>query len=79
MIYGIYSMYDKVAEFHTSFNLDHNDNSAMRNFRQALSSPDFKIRGEDFDLYKHGTFDNETGELVSIKPEIIMKGVSFDE
>lgn len=79
MIYGIYSMYDKVAEFHTSFNLDYNDNAAMRNFSQALSSPEFKVRGEDFDLYKHGTFDNETGEIIAFKPEIIMKGVSRGE
>ena len=74
MIYGVYAMRDRVADYYTSFNLDMNDQSAIRNFQLAMADDSFKFRPSDFELCKLGTFDNITGKLDGALPSILCVG-----
>ena len=65
MTYGIYV----IREAKTTFMLptvDFNNASAMRNFEHAVRHPDslMKSHPNDFGLYRVGSFDNETGEIM---------------
>ena len=69
MIYGIYSVKDiKTGYLPPTF--DMNDLSAMRNFEHACMNEDslFFTHPADYQLYKVGSFDTETG---SITDEIV--------
>ena len=69
MIYGMYSVKDiKTGYLPPTF--DMNDLSAMRNFEHACMNEDslFFTHPSDYQLYKVGSFDTETG---SITDEIV--------
>lgn len=81
MIYGIYVIRDIKTSFLTP-TIDYNDAAALRNFRMAFSNENSIIgfQPSDFELYKIGTFDNETGNIVSFpKKELICDGVDKNE
>lgn len=68
-----------IRDVHTGFltpTVDQNDNSAMRNFAHAMKNPQslFNSHPEDFTLFKIGSFDTESGEIVSQLPETVIDG-----
>lgn len=81
MIYGIYSINDHKAGF-IGLNLDQNDQTASRNFAHAVMQTGtlYNTHAEDYELFKIGTFDTETG-TISVLPvkELIAEGYSFKE
>ena len=68
MIYGIYSMRDKLDGY-MGLKLEGNDNVAIRNFSILVNDPSLSVsyNPDDFDLYKVGTFDSDSGELCHCK------------
>lgn len=79
MKYGIYSMRDKHVGF-TEPRIFMNDKVAVRNFAAAVNnSPagsDLGFAPGDFDLYKLGEFDMDTGMFNTGVPEFIVSGSS---
>jgi len=51
---------------------------AIRSFtdeiNRASADNSFNSHPEDFDLYEIGTFDDDSGDLVSIKPRMVAVG-----
>lgn len=76
VIYGIYSMRDKHTGF-VSPTFDLNDQSAARNFSMALTKSDgvLGFAPSDFDLYRLGIFDTDSGVITPVQlPELILTG-----
>lgn len=69
MTYGIYAIKDAKTTFMPA-NVDYNDASAIRNFEFAARQPDSLLQSHpaDYSLWKLGTFDNESGVIVSLWP-----------
>lgn len=65
MIQGIYSIKDEKVGY-LQIMQDTNDMTALRNFDYAINREDslYKANKSDFRLYKLGTFDTVTGEIV---------------
>lgn len=81
MIYGLYCMKDEKVGYLT-VTQDVNDYSAMRNFKYSLSKSDSfaAFSKNDFKLYKMGTFDNISGEIVlESSPTLLLSGDSLAE
>lgn len=79
MIYGLYCMKDEKVGYLT-VTQDVNDYSAMRNFKYSLSKSDSfaAFSKNDFKLYKMGTFDNISGEIVlESSPTLLLSGDSL--
>lgn len=79
MITNVYAMRDSLQGFlQPTFDL--NDNLAKRNFSFALTRKDTLLyaRKQDFDLFKIGSYNSDTGEIISIIPEMILQGASVD-
>lgn len=81
MVYNVYTVKDHKSWFSQIWN-DINDETAKRGFSQMMSNPDnvMGFNPQDFDLFKIGTFDSETGQLDSIWPiEFVLSGrAAFD-
>lgn len=69
MIFGVYAMRDIKTGFMTP-SLDPNDDAAVRNFYHAVSQSTGVLFTfpADFSLYRIGSFDSDTGVLVSETP-----------
>lgn len=69
MKYGIYSIRDKLTTFMSPV-IDMSDGSAIRNFARAINTPDglMDFSPADFDLYKIGEFNDESGEVTCVNP-----------
>lgn len=69
MDYGIYSILDAKTGF-LSVSLDQNDASAQRNFAHACKRTDslFFTHPNDYDLYKVGKFNSDSGVIEPIVP-----------
>lgn len=57
---------------------DQNDNTAIRGFAYAINSRDglMNFSPKDYDLYKVGEFDTETGQLTPCTPALVVSGSS---
>lgn len=81
MIKSIYCIRDAKVGFLTPI-VDENDASALRNFSYGVNKAD-NVMGfapGDFQLYKIGSFDDETGKIVSSELlELIADGLSVQE
>lgn len=79
MILGVYVVRDVKSTFMTP-TVDQNDNTAIRNFAHAVMKSDSVISShkKDFELYKIGTYDNETGfiEKLDVR-ELLAEGSDF--
>lgn len=65
MILPLYSIKDKLDQFKQPF-VDVNDSLVLRHLMNSLKEKnEFSLNPEDFILYKIGTFDTETGIVVS--------------
>lgn len=76
---GVYCIRDTRSTFLTP-TVDTNDQTAMRNFANALmqSGSVLNTHTEDFALYKIGEYDQEKGQLIPISPiEFICDGGSI--
>lgn len=76
MIYPIYAVRDLMTGF-MSPTVDMNDVSAARNFTHAVKTSDgvMHTNPSDFDLFRVGSFDTETGQIDSVWPiELITSG-----
>lgn len=74
----IYAIRDELTTWLTPM-VDTNDQSAIRNFKLALSSPRSIMENNpsDFCLYRLGEYDNETGKITPLDvPEFIFRGES---
>ena len=79
MKYPVYA----VRDVHVGFNspmTDLNDNCAIRNFTYAINNPNNGVMNfspKDYDLYKIGDFDTDSGFITSeIVPLLICSGSS---
>lgn len=76
-----YSIRDKLAGFGYP-TVDLNDQTARRNFAVAVNNPQvnsMSFAPGDYDLYKVGFFDTETGQILSLEsgvPEFVVSGTS---
>lgn len=81
MKYNIYSVKDHKAWFSQIWN-DYNDECAKRGFSQMMSNPDnvMGFNPQDFDLFRIGTFDSDTGKVEGVWPiEFVISGrAAFD-
>lgn len=78
MIYGVYAYRDNKTSFGPIWH-DYNDESAKRGFSMMMSKIDSIIgfAPADFDLFKIGTFDSDTGRLDSVWPiEFLISGTA---
>ena len=70
----MYSVMDsKVGAFMTPFFL-RSDGEAIRAFSHSVSDANtqFSKTPEDFTLYRHGEFDDQTGEMVPTVPSVLV-------
>lgn len=78
MTFGVYSVRDaKSGYIQPTFEI--NDAVAMRNFEHAAENSDSLLFShfEDFDLYKIGYFDTDTGSITDLIPhQFICNGAS---
>lgn len=72
---GVYSMFDKVSGVFQTPVFEVSEATAARNFRFAVKRNEFiGFAAADFDLYKIGEFDSESGELTSVNPITVLSG-----
>lgn len=57
---------------------DQSDQSAIRGFSFAINSHDnmMNFAPQDFDLYKIGEFDTDSGTVVACTPVLIVSGIN---
>lgn len=76
MKYAIYSVRDILNGF-GALMCDHNDKTAIRNFCAAFRSA-AGVDSRDYDLFRIGTFDTETGMIVpESSPALIFRGIDL--
>lgn len=75
----LYCIRDNLSGFGTPV-FDVSDQTAKRAFSYAINNnPDMNFSPSDYDLYKVGTFDSETGLFAATEsglPELVVKGSS---
>lgn len=75
--FGLYSVKDNLTGFSAPTH-DLNDATAVRNFGYAMQNiPQYAHKPSDYDLYKVGEFDPDTGAITSTIPKIIIHGTDF--
>lgn len=74
---GIYAIRDAKTSF-MSCTVDYNDESAKRNFAHAVmqESSLMATHPGDYDLYKLGEYDNESGEIFPATPVQFVVGAT---
>lgn len=76
MKYPMYSIRDKATCFMQPV-CEQTEKTAIRNFSVAVNNGALQFQCEDFDLYKIGYFDGESGELEHILPEFVCNGANL--
>lgn len=78
---NLYSVYDEVAQTFNAPFPEANDKSAMRAFGTVCNDPVSILSKHpgDYYLYKVGTMDEHTGDLVSCPPDRLCRGTDFIE
>lgn len=73
MKYGVYSMFDAKTGFLTP-TVDINDDSAIRNFAHSIANSEGILYSfsQDFQLYRLGEFDTDTGALTQASPTALL-------
>lgn len=75
MILTIYTIYDRLTgQFHNPF-YQINDASAKRFYKNICDADTNKGFSSDWQLFKLGTFNVESGEIIAFKPDYIMGAV----
>lgn len=77
MKYPVYCVKDNKAGFQPNLLIEQNDASAVRGFSYAINNEGLmNYSPNDFDLFKLGSFDVETGMFESSVPELVVSGSS---
>ena len=78
MVFGIYSVKDNCAGFGVPIIQD-NDAVAMRVFENGCSDPTsvWHSHPVDFHLCRLGSFDSESGDILSYEPKRICSATDF--
>ena len=81
MIKELYSIEDSTAGDFGQPAPSMNDQTAMRDFKMLINDQGtvMNSKPEDFNLYKVGKYNSETGELIPLKPTKIVNGASVKE
>lgn len=76
---GVYCIKDTKVGWLTP-TVDSNDASAARNFVHAMKNTNSILytHSKDFDLFKIGEFDSETGIITGVLPELVFEGASCE-
>lgn len=76
---NLYSVYDEVAQIFNAPFPEANDKSAMRAFATVSVDPASVLSKHpgDYYLYKVGTMDEHSGELMNCPPERLCRGSDF--
>lgn len=74
-MFYMYSIYDRCAGVYGQPVFCHNDMVAKRDFTRFCQSEQAAFMSADLQLYKVGSFDSDTGEVVPCKPELVSSGV----
>lgn len=76
MIMNFYAVKDLMTERYMNPSLMEKDEVAIRQFKSNINNiPLWKDNPQDFDLWKLGNYNDETGEI-NYKPEKIINGRS---
>lgn len=73
MILGIYSINDALNGF-GPLSLQNNDASAYRSFAETFKNV---YQPADYSLWKVGSFDTNTGELIVEVPSVVCRATDF--
>lgn len=78
MKYPVYSIRDQKVGFQPQLIVEQSDQSAIRGFSYAINGNEglMNYSPSDFDLFRIGEFDTETGEFKSVNPVNICSGIS---
>lgn len=77
MKFEVYAVRDSLIGFGLPLLRD-NDAVASRSFEYDISNNEiYKTRPQDYQLYKLGSFDTETGELEKCSPVLIASAIDF--
>ena len=79
MVKNIYSIHDRLIGF-LNIVLEENDEVACRNFRNSMKLKHSALYAnkEDLSLFKHGSYDTLTGEIVPCPtPVCIIRGIDI--
>ncbi len=78
MKHNAYSIYDSKAVAYLPPFMCHSEGIAIRSFTEACNSEghQFGKFPADYTLFHIGEFDDETGKLVSVNPEVIRNGLN---
>lgn len=76
MVYPVYSNRDNKVGFGAPY-IELNDQTAIRGFGLKINNADvMAFAPADFDLYKIGEFDTESGSFTSCVPKLVVSGTS---
>ena len=78
---SLYSVYDSVSGVYDGPVPCHNDGVAMRQFAEMANNKETKVgkSPSDFSLWKHGSFNDGTGDMQRHEKECIAHAVDFVE
>ena len=78
MKYPVYCIRDQKVGFQPQLILEQSDSSAVRGFSFAINGNDglMNYSPADFDLFRVGEFDTETGTFFPVVPVNVCSGVS---
>lgn len=80
MKYPVYCIRDSKVGFQPQLLIEQNDATAVRGFSYAVNNEGLmNYSPKDYDLFKIGEFEIETGKFESIIPENVCSGVSVFE
>lgn len=74
MLVKMFTMRDRKSAMYGNPFVSHNEQTAKRDFNAFCRLPENQYLSGDMELYSLGTFDSDTGELISYKPEFICGG-----
>lgn len=80
MVKNIYSIHDRLIGY-LNIVLDDNDEVAIRNFTNSLNNKHsiMHTNKEDFSLYKHGSLDTVSGELITLpNPVCVFRAIDLN-
>lgn len=80
MLTSMYSIKDDLIGYGVPFATD-NDAVAMRYFNQAVIQPNsiYSLNKSQFNLYRIGTFDTESGRFEPSDPCYVCSALDFDK
>lgn len=78
MIKPVFAMKDEAAGIFMDPMIDYNKDTAIRNFEFACKNNQvINFRPSDFSFWHVADFDNETGKVLAIVPDLIMRGNDY--